>query len=186
MQFMKKFYLLLAIMLPLFSFAQFNQNPTGNLTIFSEDGDKFYLVLNGEKQNEEPQTNIRIEELSQPYYSAKIIFEDKTLANITKKNLMITDADGVFMDVTYKIRKDKNKKVKMNFFSMTAVQPDFVPPSNMYVHQFGTSFNNNGNNNNNQTMKTNAKNSSNSESNISHIRNIVGRMARSWIQRHID
>lgn len=109
----------------------------GNLTVFSEDGDKFFLVLNGEKQNEVAQTNIRIEELNQPYYSARVIFEDKTLQSITKNNLMIQDADGVFVDVTYKIKKDKNNKVKLNYYSQTAVQPDFIPPSGMYVRQFG-------------------------------------------------
>lgn len=132
---MKKFVLALALSLPLLSLAQ--RNKTGNLTIFSEDGDKFTLVLNGEKQNEEPQSNIRVEELPQPYYSARIIFEDSKLAAITKNNLMITDADGVFMDVTYKIKKDKNGKVKLNYFSSAEVQQDFIPPSGMYVRHYG-------------------------------------------------
>lgn len=128
----------------------------GNLTIFSEDGDKFYLILNGEKQNEVPQTNIRIEELNQPYYSARIIFEDKTLQPITKNNLMIQDAEGIFVDVTYKIKKDKNNKVKLNYYSQTEVQPDFIPPSGMYVHHFGQSPSSNQNipNNNNGSITT--------------------------------
>ena len=132
---MKKIFLLLAILLTSFisSYAQ----QYGNLTVFSEDGDKFFLILNGEKQNEEAQANIRVEELNQPYYSARIIFEDKALAPITKNNLMIVDADAKFMDVTYKIKKDKNKKVKLNYYSMIPVQEDFMPPSGMYVRQFG-------------------------------------------------
>ena len=132
---MKKIFLFASLVLTSFlsSYAQ----QYGNLTVFSEDGDKFYLILNGEKQNEEPQTNIRVEELNQPYYSARIIFEDKTLAAITKNNLMIVDADAKFMDVTYKIKKDKNKKVKLNYYSMIPVQEDFMPPSGMYVRHFG-------------------------------------------------
>lgn len=63
--------------------------PTANLTIFSEDGNKFYLILNGERQNDEPQTNIRIEELPQPYYNCKIIFEDKSMKEISKNMLML-------------------------------------------------------------------------------------------------
>ena len=53
--------------------------PTANLTIFSEDGLKFYLVLNGERYNDVTQTNIRIEELPNPYYNCKIIFDQKNL-----------------------------------------------------------------------------------------------------------
>ncbi|HRG88846.1 MAG TPA: hypothetical protein PLW44_07500, partial [Chitinophagales bacterium] len=41
----------------------------GHLTVFSDDGDKFYLILNGERQNAVAQTNIRIEDLNQPQYS---------------------------------------------------------------------------------------------------------------------
>lgn len=111
----------------------------GHLTIFSEDGDKFTLFLNGEMINDVPQTNLRVEELTQPYYNAKVVFEDATKQPITKNNLMIADADGVFMDVTYKIRRDKNNasKMKMNYFSMTEVNPDFLPPSNVQVIHYG-------------------------------------------------
>jgi len=133
---MKKIFFFILLALPFFSNAQINMN-YGNLVVFSEDGDKFFLIINGEKQNEVAQTNIRIEELNQPYYSARVIFEDKALMPITKNNLMIQDAEGVFVDVTYKIKKDKNNKVKLNYYSQTAVQPDFIPPSGMYVRHFG-------------------------------------------------
>ena len=135
---MKKLLFTLLFIVPLFAIAQFNQG--GTLNIFSEDGEKFTLILNGEKQNDEPQTNIRIEELPQPYYNAKVIFENKALAPISKNSLMIADADGKFMDVTYKIKKDKQNKMKMNYFSMIPVRQDFIPPSNMYVHRFGQPF----------------------------------------------
>jgi len=132
---MKKIILLLAFALPAILFAQ--RQSTGNLTIFSEDGDKFYLILNGEKQNDVPQTNIRIEELPQPYYSARILFADSTMAPLSKNSLMITDADGTMMDVTYKIRKDKSKKAKLNYFSAIPVQQEYMPPAGMYVRRFG-------------------------------------------------
>lgn len=113
--------------------------PVGHLTIFSEDGDKFTLILNGEVINDVPQTNLRVEDLNQPYYNAKIKFEDKSLMDISKNNLMLTDVDGVFSDVTYKIRRDKNNKTKMklNYFSSIPVQPDFIPPSNVHVIHYG-------------------------------------------------
>lgn len=113
--------------------------PVGHLTIFSEDGDKFSLVLNGELINDVPQTNLRVEDLNQPYYNAKIIFADKSLMDVSKNNLMLTDVDGIFSDVTYKIKRDKNKagKMKMNYFSAIPVQPNFIPPSNVHVIHYG-------------------------------------------------
>jgi len=119
------------------SFAQ--MGPVGHLTIFSENGDKFFLILNGEQQNDIAQTNLRIEDLNQPYYNAKIIFADKTLQEISKNYLPLTDADGVMQDVTYKIKRDKNNKskLKMNFFSMIPVRPDYIAPKNVYVMHYG-------------------------------------------------
>lgn len=130
--------------------------PFGHLSIFSENGDKFYLILNGEKQNDVAQTNLRIEELNQPYYNARIIFEDKTLSDIVKNNLQIADVDGMFKDVTYKIKRDKNvqTKMKMNFFSMVDVRPDFIPSSNVYVMHYGQPQQQNGGFNQTTTTTT--------------------------------
>ena len=119
------------------TFAQFGQ--VGNLTIFSENGDKFYLILNGEQMNDIAQTNLRVEDLNQPYYNAKIIFENKALQEISKNYLPIQDADAVFCDVTYKIKKDKNNtnKMKLNFFSQTQVQQNYIVPKNVFVMHYG-------------------------------------------------
>lgn len=134
-----KITLLTLFCITLFSFAQPGMPPVGHLTIFSEDGDKFFLILNGERQNDVAQTNLRVEDLNQPYYNAKIIFENKSLLDISKNFLPITDADKEFQDVTYKIKKDKNNKtkMKMNFFSMIPVQVGFIPPSNVHVIHYG-------------------------------------------------
>lgn len=111
----------------------------GHLTVFSDDGDKFYLILNGERQNSVAQTNIRIEDLNQPQYSTKIIFEDKELTEISK-TLYIADAStGSLMDVTYKIKRDKTGKPKLSAFPFSAipVRQGFVAPSNVYVVHYG-------------------------------------------------
>ncbi|MBS1742949.1 MAG: DUF4476 domain-containing protein [Bacteroidetes bacterium] len=146
---MKKLFLLFTFAIPSFLFAQ----TTGNLTVFSEDGDPFFLVLNGERQNAKPQTNIRVEELPQPYYSAKIIFADSTIATISK-NLQITDFDNKMMDVTYRVKKDKNNKAKIAPYSSIEVKPDFVAPSGMYVHRWGQQGGAGGNNGTTHTTTT--------------------------------
>ncbi len=113
--------------------------PTGALTIFSEDGDKFFLILNGEPQNNIAQSNIRVEDLPQPYYTAKIVFENKAYPEILKKNLMVADFDGNFLDVTYKIKHDKSDMPKMASipYSSIPAQQGFIAPSNVYVAHYG-------------------------------------------------
>jgi hypothetical protein len=49
-----------------------------NLVVFSENGEKFFLIINGVKQNLEAETNVKVTDLIQPTYKAKIIFEDKS------------------------------------------------------------------------------------------------------------
>jgi hypothetical protein len=134
----KTITLLVSVLISTFIFAQ-PGTPVGHLTIFSEDGDKFTLILNGEVINDVPQTNLRVEDLNQPYYSAKIKFQNNLLIEISKNNLMLTDVNGVFSDVTYKIKKDKNNetKMKLTYFSSIAVRPDFIPPSNVHVIHYG-------------------------------------------------
>lgn len=130
---------LLLISLCLLSLTSFAQQKTGNLTVFTDDGDKFFLYLNGEKQNEIAQTNIRVEELPQPYYRAKIVFEDKSIPEISK-NLPVADIDDKMMDVTYRVKKDKNGKVKIQQYSQTEVVPDFIIPAGAYVKRYGQPY----------------------------------------------
>ena len=132
---MKRILICFLLCAPALLFAQ--SHKTGNLTIFSEDGDKFYLLLNGEKQNSTPQANLRVEDLSQPFYNAKIIFADSTLAPVSKNNLMIEGVDNVMMDVVYKIKKDKTGKSKLNYFSSVEAKNNYIPPAGVYVYHYG-------------------------------------------------
>lgn len=135
---MIKKHLLPALMLFISCIASAQMQPVGHLTIFSESGDKFYLILNGERQNNVAQTNLRVEDLTNDYYTAKIIFEDKTIPDIDKKALMIADANGVKSDVTYKIKKNANNgKITLNYYSVQPVQQGFVTPTNVHVVHYG-------------------------------------------------
>ena len=112
--------------------------PTANLTVFSEDGAKFYLELNGERYNTEAQTNVRIEELPNPYYSCKIVFADPKIEALTKNNLMVADVDGKMQDVTYRIKTDKKGKKSLKFYSFVPAQQNMVRPANTCVYRYGT------------------------------------------------
>jgi len=127
-----KFTLLLLIVLsPLFVSAQ------GCITVFSEDGDKFYLILNGLKQNPMPQTNVRVDGLTNDYYSAKIMFEDPAKEAISK-NIPVKDAaTGQFGEMTYKIKRTKDGELKLRYYSATPVPVNYNPPPDMYNMHYG-------------------------------------------------
>jgi hypothetical protein len=124
-----KLFLFLLAFSPMLSFAQ------GCLTIFSEDGDRFYLILNGVRQNNAPQTNVRIDGLLNEFYNAKIIFEDQSKTAITK-NMPVKDATGQWAEMTYKLKRGKDGQLKLRYFSETPVPVNYAPPPGMYVGHY--------------------------------------------------
>ncbi len=129
----KKLLLLLSMMIamPSFLFAQ------GCITVFSEDGDKFLLYLNSVLQNSTPQTNVHVDGLPNDFYSAKIVFEDKSKPNIAK-NIPTKDAGtNDFADMTYKIKRTKDGELKLRYFGATPVPVNYNPPPDMFVVHFG-------------------------------------------------
>ncbi len=66
-----------------FGFIQtFSQN---DLVIFSEQGERFFVIVNGIRQNAKPETNVKVTGLKQPMVTAKIIFEDKKIPDLDQK-----------------------------------------------------------------------------------------------------
>ena len=129
----------ISILLMLYT-ATVHAQAVGALTIFSEDGDKFFLILNGQRQNEVAKTNVRVDGLNQPNYNAKIIFENTALPEISKNYLAIADPqNGTMMDITYKIKHDKNGNPKMPMMPSSYIpyQQSTSPPTDAYVVHYG-------------------------------------------------
>lgn len=127
---LKLFVLAFVALIPQLSFAQ------SALTIFSEDGDKFILYLNAVQQNSVPQANLRIDGLMQPYYKAKIVFEDKSKGQVDK-NIPVNDPQtNAPADVVYRI-KNKDGEMKLRYYSAQPVPPNYVAPPDVYVMHYG-------------------------------------------------
>lgn len=107
---MKKILLLITLLISISSMAQ----GQGDLTIYSNTGAKFYVILNGIRQNQNPETNVKVTGLNNNWYSCKIISEDKSFE--IEKNV------GVKFDtlITYRITEKKGK-YKLRFFSETSL-----------------------------------------------------------------
>ncbi len=131
---MKKIVLLFAL-----SFISLNFfSQTSNLTIFSEEGTPFYLILNGIRQNQHPETNIRVNGLINEYYNAKIIFHRESMQAIEKNYLQVVDLNKIRGEVTYKVTKTKKGKIKLRFFSFTPAPQVIAPPAHVRVVTFNT------------------------------------------------
>jgi hypothetical protein len=64
-----------------------------NLTVFNNGGQKFYLIMNGIKQNSVAQTNVVVSSIKNGGYSVKLIFEDGKTKDIDKNFVLDTPQD---------------------------------------------------------------------------------------------
>jgi hypothetical protein len=114
---MKK--LLSILLLSFFLFNQFFAQTNNDIVVFAEDPLPFYVVLNGVKQNEKAETNVKIAGLNIERASLKVIFEDNTIAPISK-NIWLWDTyeDKAKSNMIVTLRIVKTKKAyKLKWFS---------------------------------------------------------------------
>ena len=104
---------LLFILISLLSNLYFTQN--NDLVIFAQEPTPFYLVLNGVKQNDKAETNVKIADLNASANSVRIIFKDNTIPDLTK---------SIYFDTTntqysFRIVATKKKGYKLRGFDRT-------------------------------------------------------------------
>lgn len=104
---MKNLFLITTVLL--FAITSSGQT-SANLIIFSEDGDPFFAYINGVKQNNTAQTNLRFTNLT-PNLSVKIEFENNTLPVL--KQVMILEPG---MEHTARIKRDLKKQLRLRYF----------------------------------------------------------------------
>jgi hypothetical protein len=77
-----------------------------NFTVFNNNGQAFYVILNGVKQNSLPQTNVVVSGLVNSAYSVKLIFSDGKTADINK-NFFIDSPSDITTRIIFKKGKGK-------------------------------------------------------------------------------
>ncbi|MBK7175336.1 MAG: DUF4476 domain-containing protein [Bacteroidales bacterium] len=88
-----------------------------NLIFFTEQGERFSVVLNGVLQNLQPETNIKVTDLPAPSYKLKLIFEDKKIADLDK-NLFFNQGT----ETTFCIKKNKNQEYVVRFMNEVPIE----------------------------------------------------------------
>jgi hypothetical protein len=95
------FLTLIVILLAILN--SFSQSST--ITIFTQDGEKIWVVVDGEKKNKDPQTKVVIDNLKAQNYKFKVIFQDSNIPALDK-TIFTKDADNNFHNSSYVVRKD--------------------------------------------------------------------------------
>ncbi len=108
-------FVLFSFFLGLNTFAQ----QVSHATFYSKEGYPFTIYLNGQKMNDVPQTEVRLINLTQPYYSCEAVFEDPALEPANRKLLQLTDSHGNRVDVTFVVEHSKKGPMKIGWKSQS-------------------------------------------------------------------
>ena len=127
---MKKQFILLLMLAAItrLSFAQ-----TSNAILFTENGEKFTAILNGLRQNDKPETNVKITGLNAEWYKMKIIFDNTAFG---EKNFNL----GVQLgnETSYSIKKNNKGEYVLRLISSVPIAEAPSTPASQTVVTCGT------------------------------------------------
>jgi hypothetical protein len=116
------------------AFTQIN----ANAVIFAEKGERFAVILNGVRQNQDYQTNVKLSDLNAEFYKLKILFQNPAAKPV---NLNLYVKRG--FEITYNLKRNSKGKYVLRFTSevplMAPKPPVVANPSNT---PSGTNINN--------------------------------------------
>lgn len=110
------------------------QVPRWDASFFTENGERFYVVVNAIRQNEVAQTNVKVTGLVQPNYKLKIVFEDGALGEVDGNIYAPMEP----AEMVYNIKRDKKGVFRCRMFSATPLAQLPPPPPNQQVVTFTT------------------------------------------------
>lgn len=113
------------------------QPETNVISVFSDNGEYFYVILNGIKQNIEPHKNIRIEGIVNPINEIQILFTDNVTREIQKKITVANPVDNSPVNLTLRIIRERDGDAKLRFYSCIPKEPDYQPAQGEYVMYYG-------------------------------------------------
>lgn len=109
--------------------AAFSQN--SNAILFTENGEKFTAILNGLRQNDKPETNVKVTDLNANFYKLKVIFADAALG---QKNFNMGIDPGT--ETTYIIKKNNKNEYVLRPMSVVPIAEAPPVPAGTSVYVF--------------------------------------------------
>ncbi len=127
---MKRYFLALICALSLTSgaFAQLS-----NLIFFTENGERFTVILNGIRQNQNPETNVKVTDLPAPNYKLKVIFDDPAMGQLDK-NLVFNQGT----ESTFVIKVNKKNEYVVRWMNEVPIAQAIPPTPNQQVVVYTT------------------------------------------------
>ena len=103
-----------------------------NLILFTENGERFYAILNGLRMNDDALTNVKIEALNASSYKLRVIFENDVLGSMDKTVFIEPGSE-----TTYNIRLNNKGDFVLRLVSAVPIAQAPVAQPATTVIQYG-------------------------------------------------
>lgn len=100
-----------------------------DVTVFTEDGQLFTLIINGQALNPEPATSVTAQDINFDFARVEVQFADQAIPGIVRKNLQIATpgtAPSGPVAVVYAIKEKKGER-KLRFVSRSPKHIQHAP-----------------------------------------------------------
>lgn len=111
------------ILLSLFIFFLTIQNSFSQgsqITIFHQEGERFWVIIDGVRQNEKPLASVFLDNIRPEFLRVKIIFENEKIPDINQ-SIATRDTEKNITHAKYIIRQRKNNKTTMRLHSFEVI-----------------------------------------------------------------
>ncbi len=107
------------------------------LTVYSENGELFYLILNGVNQNSVPQARLRVEGLPKYGNDVQILFTDNRTPRIKKMVNIADPVDSKSVDMVLKVARGRDGFPKLKFVRCNERVREYHPERGEYIMNYG-------------------------------------------------
>jgi hypothetical protein len=104
-----------------------------NLIFFTENGERFTVILNGIRQNPSPETNVKVTDLIAPSYKLKVIFDDPALGELDK-NLMFNQGT----ESTFVIKRNNKNEFVVRWMNEVPIAQAMPPAPGQQIVVYTT------------------------------------------------
>jgi hypothetical protein len=133
-----------------------------SITVFTEGGEPFYLIINGLKQNTKAETNVKAIGINGQQVKAKVIFDQQGIPDCDKSIPMMWAAEAVSnTEFVFSIKKNRKGQYKWEYVSHSPIQVSNVNP----IQNNNIGQNNNNTTNGNQSSLTSVTSSTTTTNN---------------------
>jgi hypothetical protein len=104
-----------------------------NMVVFTQANEPFTVILNGVQQSPDPETNVKITGLAAPNYKLSVLFENKTIPEISKTVYLERE-----VEVAYEVLKNKKGLWVLRMLSSTPLDEISEPATGQDIYVFTT------------------------------------------------